>query len=106
MEKKSFLPIGSLVRLKGGKRKLLIVGIHQRGSNDLVYDYSACLYPFGYINADQMFLFNEKNIEEIISTGYSDEELKEYYDDVIWSIERDNSNEDINKNENENTENK
>jgi len=86
-EKKEFLPIGTLVRLKGGKRKLLIIGINQIGSNGVTYDYCSCMYPYGYLNSDQLFLFNNDKIEEIYQKGYSDNELEEYYDDVVWSIE-------------------
>ena len=91
MEKKEYLPIGSLVRLKGGKRKLLIIGINQIGSNNKTYDYSSCMYPYGYLNSEQLFLFNNENIEEIIYKGYSDDELIDYYEDVVWSLEKENN---------------
>lgn len=88
MEEKHFLPLGSLVRLKGGKRKLVIIGINQIGSDNKNYDYSSCMYPYGYLNSDELFLFNNENIEEVIYKGYVDKELEDYYEDLIWSINR------------------
>lgn len=88
MDIKNYLPLGSIVRLKGGTRKLVIIGINQKGSDDKSYDYSSVLYPYGYLNADELFLFNNSNIEEIIYKGYSDKELENYYEDLVWSIKK------------------
>lgn len=88
MNNETYLPLGSIVRLKGGKRKLIIIGVNQIGSDNKSYDYSSCMYPFGYLNSEQLFLFNRDKIEEIIFTGYMDDELKEYYEDLIWDANR------------------
>lgn len=45
---KNLLPIGSVVLLRGGEKRLMICGrIQTRAGSDKVYDYSACLYPEG-----------------------------------------------------------
>jgi len=88
MDIKNYLPLGSVVRLKNGTRKLVIIGINQKGSDDKTYDYSSVLYPYGYLNSDELFLFNNSNIDEIIYKGYSDSELENYYDDLVWSINK------------------
>jgi hypothetical protein len=88
MDIKNYLPLGSIVKLKGGARKLVIIGINQKGSNNETYDYSAVLYPYGYINSEELFLFNNSNIDEIIYKGYSDKELEDYYDDLVWAINK------------------
>lgn len=88
MDIKNYLPLGSVVRLKNGTRKLVIIGINQKGSDDKTYDYSSVLYPYGYLNSDELFLFNNSNIDEIIYNGYSDSELENYYDDLVWSINK------------------
>ena len=48
-----FLPIGSVVRLKKGKKRLMITGFlpieHNEKGEKNVWDYSACLYPEGVI---------------------------------------------------------
>ena len=38
------------------------------------YDYSACLYPEGMINSEEMYLFDNENIETLFFIGFQDEE--------------------------------
>ena len=54
-KKDKYLPIGSVVILKGAKRKLMITGYIQIDLKklDKVYDYSGCLFPEGIINTDK-----------------------------------------------------
>jgi hypothetical protein len=73
------LPIGSIVLLKNGKKKIMIYGRRQFAANDQKeYDYVACLYPEGNINEDYTYLFNHSDISEVIFEGYSDEEETEF----------------------------
>ena len=77
--KSEILPLGSVVRLKGAKVKLIIVGFGASCSTDKeekIYDYIACVYPLGYVSLDKMLFFNNKDIEEVIHKGYSDKEEK------------------------------
>ncbi|MBR5088499.1 MAG: DUF4176 domain-containing protein [Ruminiclostridium sp.] len=85
---KELLPIGSIVILKGGKKKVMIVGLKQNDVDDKnkEYDYLGFLYPEGHIGKNFQYLFNHENIEEVFFRGYEDEEreafiekLDEYY---------------------------
>ena len=72
---KSYLPIGSIVLLKNGKKKVMIYGRRQRRITDKYeYDYIACLYPEGNIDENFMYLFDNENIDKVIYRGYSDAE--------------------------------
>ncbi len=72
---KTYLPIGSIVLLKGGKKKIMIYGRRQRRVTDSnEYDYIACLYPEGNLNEDYMYLFNHEDIDTVVFRGYSDVE--------------------------------
>jgi len=72
---KTYLPIGSVVLLKEGKKKIMIYGRRQKSvKSDVEYDYVACLYPEGNISEKFTFLFNEDNIENVVFRGYSDAE--------------------------------
>lgn len=73
---KNYLPIGSVVILKNGKKKVMIYGRRQRrvSEPDREYDYIACLYPEGNIDENYMYLFDNENIEEVVYRGYSDAE--------------------------------
>lgn len=70
------LPIGSIVRLKNGDIKLMILNRAPLYNQDGVigyFDYSACMYPTGKVE-EQVHFFNRENIEEIYFEGYKDEQ--------------------------------
>ncbi len=71
------LPIGTVVLLKNSKNRIMIIGVLQKQikeGKEVLWDYSACLYPEGYLGSDKLFLFNTDQIEKIFSIGYQDEE--------------------------------
>ena len=73
MEK--LLPIGSVVLLENGEKKIMIYGRKQLAKvNNQEYDYVACLYPEGNISEDYTYLFNHSDIKEVVFKGYTDEE--------------------------------
>ena len=78
--REKFLPIGSVVLLKGGTKKAMITGFCSIAEEDKtkVYDYSGCVYPEGYLNSNQICLFDHDQIEEIFFIGYEDEEEKDF----------------------------
>lgn len=79
---KDLLPLGTLVYLEDGTKKIMVVG---RGAvmedsetgKDVYFDYMGCAYPEG-IDPDNAIFFNEDNIDEIIHKGYADEEEKRF----------------------------
>ena len=73
-----FLPIGTVILLKGGKKRLMITGFcsYDNEKKDKAYDYTGCLYPEGIITNKQMALFNHSQIEKIFFLGYQDQEEK------------------------------
>lgn len=77
--KEKYLPIGSVVRLKDGKKRLMIYGRRQLDFNTRTeYDYAACLYPEGNIEEENCFLFNNDGIEQIYFLGFQDNEEKAF----------------------------
>lgn len=90
MEKndKYLLPLGSIVVLIGGYKKLMIIGRMQlQGEEEKLWDYLGVLYPEGYLGDNYTFLFNNTDIEHIVFEGYTDMEddalklaIKEYSD--------------------------
>ena len=71
--KQELLAQGSIVVLKGGYKKLMIVGRMQlQGEEEKLWDYLGVLYPEGYLGNDYTFLFNNEDIDEVIFKGYSD----------------------------------
>lgn len=75
-----YLPIGSVVLLENGTKRLMITGFCVVPNDDKtkVYDYSGCLYPEGVISSEQIALFNHDQIKTIYAIGYSDDEEKKF----------------------------
>lgn len=78
MKFSDLLPIGSVVLLKNALKKIVIIGLmpirHLESGEDIAYDYVGVPYPEGYVGSESAMLFMHKNIEEIVFTGYSDDE--------------------------------
>ncbi len=81
VEEKEFLPLGSVVLLKDATKKLMIVGFLTSRVNDesKVFDYAGCLFPEGVLSSEESLLFNEDDIQEVVSRGYENEETKEFH---------------------------
>lgn len=78
MEKIDYIPLGSVVYLKGGVKKLLVVARAinvANGDKQYFFDYGAVLYPEG-ITGDQMAYFNHEDISSVFFRGCDDEENK------------------------------
>lgn len=75
-----YLPIGSVVLLNNGSKRLMICGfcISPKGDQTKVFDYIGVLYPEGMIDSEQSILFNHNDIKQIFAIGFSDEEEKTF----------------------------
>ena len=72
---KDLLPIGSVVLLKDATKKLVIIGVLQvNAEQNKMYDYLAVPYPEGYLGLDNIYLFNQGDINDIIFRGYTNPE--------------------------------
>ena len=77
---KKLLPIGTVVSLVDGTKKVMITGYSSKDPNgDKVYDYNACIFPEG-IMEEKYCLFDRYQIDEIFYLGYEDDEQKEWFD--------------------------
>ena len=79
MEIKGLLPIGSVVLLKEGRKKLMIFGVKQMDSEvQEEYDYIGVMYPEGNVGVEGQYLFNHDSIDQIFFRGYEDEERERF----------------------------
>lgn len=84
---KELLPIGSVVLLNGGEKRVMICGrIQTRTGDETIYDYSACYYPEGIVGSDSMFFFNHESIEKVFFLGFQDEEELTFHKHVLDRI--------------------
>jgi len=74
------LPIGSVVLIGNSKKKVMIVGVCQRGGSDpnKIWDYTGVIFPEGYLDSEKMFLFDNKQISQVYFLGYQDDEQVEF----------------------------
>ena len=74
------LPIGSVVLLNNGTKKIMITGFYSVAANDpdKVYDYCGCLFPEGIISSEQNLLFDHNQIVKVFYMGYKNDEDKEF----------------------------
>ncbi|KEO84593.1 DUF4176 domain-containing protein [Tumebacillus flagellatus] len=70
-----YLPLGTLVRLHRGTKRLMIYGrcLNKEETGEQ-FDYVGVPYPEGFINPEKTFVFNHSAIEEIVHLGFTDEE--------------------------------
>lgn len=80
-----YLPVGSVVLLKGGKKKTVIMGILQMNAEnpERVYDYVGVPYPEGYLGQGSSYLFDHSDIDQLVYYGYNDAERQK----LIQSID-------------------
>ena len=76
---KNYLPIGTIVIIKGYERKMMIVGLSQIKAAEEIqrWDYVGVLYPVGVFSDQSFYFFNEDDINDIIFKGYENPEHKE-----------------------------
>lgn len=85
-----FLPIGTVVLLRGAEKRLMITGFcsFDEAKKDKAYDYTGCLYPEGIISSKQMALFNHNQIEKVFFLGYSVLEEKKFKQNLITGVNK------------------
>lgn len=70
------LPVGSVVSLYGGEKRLMILGYVKYLKGDesgKIYDYCGCTYPEGYVGSEATAVFDHDDIEHIYALGFQDE---------------------------------
>lgn len=74
------LPIGSVVLLNNGTKKVMVTGFYTVPANDntKVFDYCGCLFPEGVISSEQNLLFDHNQIQTVCYMGYANEEDKQF----------------------------
>lgn len=83
----NLLPIGSVVLLKGGNKRVMICGrIQVRAGEKRVYDYSACWFPEGIMDPKEMFFFDHDAIQTLFFIGFQDEEELEFRVNTLGSL--------------------
>lgn len=84
---KNLLPVGSVVLLKGGNKRVMICGrIQAKEGDSVIYDYSACYYPEGITDPEAMFFFNRDAIDTVFFIGFQDKEELDFRSTVLDAL--------------------
>lgn len=88
-----FLPIGSVVLLKGGTKEVMVTsycilpGNEEIGKDGvsvvpkhMVYEYGACIYPEGIVDSSVTCAFNHSQIDKVLFIGYETDNQKKLCD--------------------------
>ncbi len=78
--KPKFLPVGTVVLLENGSKRVMINGFCTMDANkpDKIYDYSGVLFPEGSLSSDQTLLFDHSQIVRVDHYGLEDQEEKDF----------------------------
>lgn len=71
-----YLPIGTVVLLKNAEKRIMITGFASMSSQtgDSIFDYSGCVYPEGFLNYEEVCVFNHDQIDRVFYKGFVDDE--------------------------------
>lgn len=79
----AFLPLGTVVTLKGSHKRLMIIG---RGQQEVrtgrLYAYAAVAWPEGLISARTTCMFNPEAIGHLIFIGLQDEQEMQFREQI------------------------
>lgn len=82
-----WLPVGSVVKVRGYKRSFMVLGRAVLNDSDSrYYDYCACLYPDGYMGGT-LYFFNQDLIAQVESEGYEDAYEKLYREENLDGLD-------------------
>ena len=76
MKMNDYIPLGSVVYLKGGVQKVLLIARAinvRKGNKVFFFDYGGVPYPEGLIS-DRAAYFNKEDIVKVVFMGYHDED--------------------------------
>lgn len=78
------LPIGSVIRTRGSRDLLMIMGCNQVNlQTRQLFDYSGVLYPMGYTDDRHVYIFDHDDIETVYAVGYLDEESRAFQEEAV-----------------------
>ena len=81
MNKKE-LPIGTVVMLVGGSKKVMITGYRSKNADaDKVFDYNGCVFPEGLME-NIYCLFDASQIEDVLYMGLESEEKQNHINKI------------------------
>lgn len=91
-----YLPLGSVVLLKGGEKRVMITGFASVSpdTGNRIFDYSGCVFPEGFMSYNEVCVFDHSQIDKVFYKGLEDEEQKQFNELLKQKIQELNKNND------------
>lgn len=85
-----YLPIGTIVLLKNATKNVMITGFASMSpeTGEQIFDYSGCPYPEGFLNYNEVCVFNHDQIDKVVFQGYADEQEDEFKKLLVEQLEK------------------
>lgn len=82
---KKYLPLGSVVLLNGGTKKVMVIGYCMKTPEkpNKIYDYCGCVFPEGVLRSDVTCVFDHDQIQEVCFSGCVNEESTNFINRVV-----------------------
>lgn len=90
MSTKNYLPLGSVVYLKEGNKKLIIISrglVMKRDNGHIFFDYGGVPYPEGLMD-DKVAYFQHESITKIVFEGFRDLDEEATVEKINLFVER------------------
>ncbi|MBR4260598.1 MAG: DUF4176 domain-containing protein [Clostridia bacterium] len=80
-----YLPIGTVVLLKNANKRVMITGFASMSpeTGNKIFDYSGCAYPEGFLNYNEVCVFDHEQIDKVFFKGLSDDEEQDFKKDLV-----------------------
>lgn len=92
ISEEKYLPIGTVVLLKGAEKRVMITGFCaaelKESEEAKIWDYSGGIYPEGFLNSEQICLFDHSQIVRIDHMGLIDDEEKTFKTELNGLIKK------------------
>lgn len=79
--------VGTVVRLKGANRDIMIIGYGGLDGASCVHDYIGVPYPMGFTSPDMLMAFDTSQISKVIFFGHGDALAQEYIKQIVSACE-------------------
>lgn len=79
--------IGTVVRLEGAERDIMIIGYGGKDSSGRVHDYIGVPHPFGLASTDALMAFDAAQIAGVQFFGYGNAPAQEYVAKIAHACE-------------------
>lgn len=80
-----YLPIGTICRIGGNLKLIMVTGYFSIEYNGQVkmYDYSGCVYPEGLLSSNKQLSFNHSDIEKVEYIGLKNDDYNKFNNILI-----------------------